>query len=158
VTQGKNGWFGRIASWSRAPSPLPRDAPLSMRLRHGALRMVFFDTANFSGRINRTEFVSGIGLWLIWLFLIALISGPLREKGSDASALESFHIFLMLAVIFIPLAALMVRRLHDVDRHGWALVVVLIPYFGWAILLGLLLWKGNSDYNLFVPPPGLQTD
>jgi uncharacterized membrane protein YhaH (DUF805 family) len=156
VTQAGDRWLDRLANNFRDQPPLPADAPLGMRMRTMVLRAILIDAINFSGRINRTELMAGLGLWVVWTGMIGLIQAA-AGAGSNLGGWELANIYLTAILILVPLSALFVRRLHDVDRHGWALVVVLIPWVGWGILLGLLLWKGNPDYNLFGPPPGQQS-
>jgi hypothetical protein len=50
-------------------------------------------------------------------------------------------------LIFIPALAVTVRRLHDVGKSGWMMLIAFIP-FGVIWLLILLLQKGDSDQVL----------
>ena len=47
-------------------------------------------------------------------------------------------------LIFIPALAVTVRRLHDVGKSGWMMLIVFIPFIGPIWLLVLLLKKGDS--------------
>jgi uncharacterized membrane protein YhaH (DUF805 family) len=37
--------------------------------------------------------------------------------------------------ILIPSIAVSVRRLHDIDRTGWWVLISLVPLVGWIVLL-----------------------
>ena len=76
----------------------------------------------FSGRSNRGEY------WF-WMLDSIIISALAYVIGGDT--LQSFW---GLATL-IPTLALNVRRLHDIDRSGWWLLIWLIPLIGWAILI-----------------------
>ncbi|GIS08088.1 MAG: aminopeptidase [Flavobacteriales bacterium] len=51
--------------------------------------------------------------------------------------------------IFIPALAVTVRRLHDVGKSGWMLLIIFIPLIGPIWLLYLLLQKGDSLNEFF---------
>jgi hypothetical protein len=67
-------------------------------------------------------------------------------------------IFLGLAVFailtFIPQLAVTVRRLHDSDKSGWWLLLVLIPYVGAFIIFIFTLLDSSSGFNRYGPPYG----
>jgi hypothetical protein len=52
-------------------------------------------------------------------------------------------------LIFIPALAVTVRRLHDVGKSGWMLLIIFIPLIGPIWLLVLLLQKGDSLNEFF---------
>ena len=49
--------------------------------------------------------------------------------------------------VLIPSIAASVRRLHDVDRSGWWLLVSLIPLIGSLMLLNLVVQDSQSNEN-----------
>jgi uncharacterized membrane protein YhaH (DUF805 family) len=97
--------------------------------------------AEFSGRSRRKEY------WLYTLFVIILsiicmlldralgLNGILgtasAAAGEDMGALQ----LLLLVATFVPSLAVSVRRLHDGNRPGWWLLLMLIPY---GLGLGLM--------------------
>lgn len=92
--------------------------------------------ATFSGRASRSEY------WffqlLFWLLSAVLLFG-VAITGS-----EFFLILLGAAilVLLIPSLAVLVRRLHDLNKSGlWALLLVLngIPYIGFLVSIGFLV-------------------
>jgi len=46
-------------------------------------------------------------------------------------------------LVFIPALAVTVRRLHDVGKSGWMMLIVFIPFIGAIWLLVLLLQRGD---------------
>jgi uncharacterized membrane protein YhaH (DUF805 family) len=54
---------------------------------------------------------------------------------------------------FIPSLAVSIRRLHDQDRGGWMLLLVLIPFLGWFALLVLMCLEGTRGPNRFGSDP-----
>lgn len=54
---------------------------------------------------------------------------------------------------FLPSLAVDVRRLHDLDRSGWWLLVGFIPLIGIFILLIWLIGKGTAGDNNYGADP-----
>jgi uncharacterized membrane protein YhaH (DUF805 family) len=60
---------------------------------------------------------------------------------------------LVALAFFLPNLAVTVRRLHDVGRSGFWLVVVFIPFIGALVLLVFLLLDSQSEPNKWGPLP-----
>ena len=104
----------------------------------------FFDTighhyADFKGKTSRKEF----WLFVLCYFLIALVASLL---GSLINPLVGAAISLLLGLaLFIPMLALYVRRMHDIGKSGWWLLISMVPLVGAIWFLVLLCKKGESD-------------
>lgn len=102
-----------------------------------AIRSFFKGYANFSGRSTRPEF------WWVWLlnmviFLPAyysLFTGVESDKAIRNIAVFSMCIILFI-VEFVPLLALIVRRLRDVGIH-WAYIFIVFVPLGAVTLLAM---------------------
>jgi uncharacterized membrane protein YhaH (DUF805 family) len=55
--------------------------------------------------------------------------------------------------VFLPGLAVAIRRLHDLDRTGWWILLSLIPIVGWIILIIWDCTKGTNGPNRFGPDP-----
>ena len=53
----------------------------------------------------------------------------------------------------LPLLAVAVRRLHDVGRSGWFVLLGLIPVVGELVLLYFLVQPSQPESNAYGPPP-----
>jgi uncharacterized membrane protein YhaH (DUF805 family) len=53
----------------------------------------------------------------------------------------------------LPGIAVAARRLHDVDRSGWWLLLNFIPLIGWIVLLVWFCTRGTEGPNRFGPDP-----
>ena len=95
---------------------------------------------NFSGRSTRPEF------WWVWLlnmviFLPAyysLFTGVESDKAIRNIAVFSMCIILLL-VEFVPLLALIVRRLRDVGIHWAYIFIVFVPLGALTLLIMLAM-------------------
>ena len=105
----------------------------------------------FKGRAPRSEF------W--WLFLLfILFAWPLflaeLESGSWAGFLSLVYFLLTISIIF-PYLAVLVRRLHDVDRSAWNLTFVFLPIVGQILILRWLTKHGDAGANKYGEPDNL---
>jgi uncharacterized membrane protein YhaH (DUF805 family) len=102
--------------------------------------------ADFSGRARRAEY------WSFMLLVAAPMIGLsfLAEWGSISAAV--LYVLFSL-VLSLPLLAVQVRRLHDVDATGWWSAILLFPFFGPVALLIFSCCDGTRGDNRFGPDP-----
>lgn len=106
---------------------------------------------DFSGRSRRREF------WFYVLFYILLGIGAtfldniigFSDLGDDLGPLYSIFALIML----IPSLAVAVRRLHDINKSGWLLLVIFIPVIGFIWLLIYFLRNGTYGPNQYGEDP-----
>jgi uncharacterized membrane protein YhaH (DUF805 family) len=108
--------------------------------------------AQFSGRARRKEF------WFFILIttLIALGLAVLDEVtglNQATNRLSPLYSLYALAVA-IPGLAVCVRRLHDIGKSGWWLLIALVPIAG-LILLLFYVRPGNPGANEYGEDPTL---
>jgi uncharacterized membrane protein YhaH (DUF805 family) len=118
-----------------------------------AVASCFSNYAKFSGRAARSEY---------WYWALFLGVGRLATKMLDTAIFQSplndvltWHPIsgLFSLLLFVPSLAVAVRRLHDVDRSGWWLLMYLTLV---GILYPLLVWKcrkGTEGDNRFGSDP-----
>jgi uncharacterized membrane protein YhaH (DUF805 family) len=46
-----------------------------------------------------------------------------------------------------------IRRLHDIGRSGWWLLIVLIPLVGWIVLIVWAATESDAGANQYGPGP-----
>lgn len=61
--------------------------------------------------------------------------------------------YVVLPVLFLPLAATMVRRLHDVGKSGLFLIWLAVPVVGWLLLMYLCYGESLPGENKYGDPP-----
>lgn len=122
---------------------------------------MFRNFAKFSGRASRTEYwwamLMNYIIILAVQFLIRIIESFQIAAGDSVfwAFVEVCIVLISLLyslVVYIPMLALQVRRLHDVNRSGWW---VLFSGTGIGGIL-LLVWyctAGAEDTNLFGSDP-----
>lgn len=104
--------------------------------------------ADFNGRARRTEYWMYLLFNLIFLFAAAVLDNILGLKFSPEIPYGFIYMIYALAV-FIPGLAVTVRRLHDVDKSGWFILIGLIPFVGAIWLLVLYCTEGTPGTNQY---------
>jgi uncharacterized membrane protein YhaH (DUF805 family) len=105
-----------------------------------AISTCFKNYATFTGRASRPEF------W--WFFLFQLLVSLATSMVSDI-----LNGLAMLALL-LPGLAVGARRLHDIGKSAWLLLLWLIPLIGWIILIVWACQKSDPASNVYGPPPG----
>lgn len=103
--------------------------------------------AGFTERAGRAEFWYFVLMNIIVSLLLAFIDGALGTAV--------IGIIYMLAV-FVPNIALAVRRLHDIGKSGWWLLVGFVPVVGIFVLLYFYIKEGDAEANAFGAVPAKQ--
>jgi uncharacterized membrane protein YhaH (DUF805 family) len=115
----------------------------------GAIVICLTGYFDFRERAPRSEY------WFFALFnvLVSIVADILDAVTFHAStSVGVFSIVVGLGLI-IPSIAVGVRRLHDIDRTGWWLLLDFIPIIGWIVLLIWACMAGTSGPNRFGPDP-----
>ncbi len=102
----------------------------------------------FTGRANRNEywyFVLFSGLISIGISIVASILSSIT--GADLSFISNLYSL----AILLPSIAVAIRRMHDVNKSGW---FILIPFYN----LFLAITKGDEGTNKYGPNPNNNDD
>jgi uncharacterized membrane protein YhaH (DUF805 family) len=107
--------------------------------------------ADFTGRARRKEY------WMFVLFniIFAVIAGILDSILGIAKLGIGPICMLYILAMFIPSLSVGVRRLHDVGKSGWMMLIAFIPIIGAIWLLVLMLLNSQIGENQYGPNPKL---
>ncbi|WP_335966415.1 DUF805 domain-containing protein [Galbibacter sp. PAP.153] len=100
--------------------------------------MAFQKYAEFNGRSRRSEY------WYFFLFNM-IVSYSLLLGEAYINGTRYLNLVYVIAS-FIPSLAVGVRRLHDVDKSGW---FILVPLYN----IILLATEGDNGPNQYGPDP-----
>lgn len=113
-----------------------------------AIKAGFSGYFDFRGRSSRSEY---------WWFLLFVMVVNLVVSILDTT--NGLIVILVYLGLLIPMLSVQVRRLHDINRSGWWILIAFVPLVG-AILL--LVWhcsKGTQGDNRFgIDPLGSETN
>ena len=110
------------------------------------VRSMFINYAKFSGRISRRDFWMTILGYIIFSFVIGFISGFIGGL-LDMKNLSSITAVMFVLATIVPLLALYVRRLHDINKSGLWLLIDFIPFVGGIILIVFLCLPSVNENN-----------
>jgi uncharacterized membrane protein YhaH (DUF805 family) len=106
--------------------------------------------AVFGGRSRRKEYWYFVLFSLIVSLVLSAIDALLGTFGSTNVGLLGGIYGL---AVLIPSIAVSVRRLHDIDRTGWWVLIGLVPVIGTIVLLVFAALEGTPGQNRFGPNP-----
>jgi len=105
----------------------------------------------FEGRARRTEY------WMFYLFnTIFLIAATILDnllKTNIGGTYYGVFYFVYALAVFLPSIAVVVRRLHDVDKAGTWFFIAFIPIIGGIWLLVLTCTEGIRGSNKYGEDP-----
>lgn len=116
---------------------------------------------DFSGRARRKEY------WMYTLFnlifaIVALMVDLLLGTSFEMNGMNILgygYIYMLYNLfVIIPGLAVSVRRLHDVGKSGWFLLIAFIPLIGAIWLLVLYVTDSDSGNNKWGANPKTEDD
>lgn len=113
--------------------------------------MVLKKYAQFSGRSRRKEY------WMFSLFncIICLplyVLGLVFHEDAIGSIFIGLYCIYALAIL-VPGLAVSVRRLHDISKSGWWILIAFVPIVGGLILLVFMCLDSVPGANEYGPNP-----
>jgi uncharacterized membrane protein YhaH (DUF805 family) len=105
--------------------------------------------AVFDGRAGRPEF-----WWfqLVNVCVVVLLSIVLAAAGLSRAIADLYQL-----AVFLPSLGVQIRRLHDIDRSGWWVLLWFIPIVGWILMIVWLASQGTPGPNRFGESPRGET-
>jgi uncharacterized membrane protein YhaH (DUF805 family) len=101
----------------------------------------------FQGRARRKEY------WMFFLF--NLIISIVLTVVELAVGLESVLTGIYSLAILLPSIAVTARRLHDIGKSGWWMLISLVPIIGAIVLLVFTCLDSEEGENKYGPNPKL---
>lgn len=99
---------------------------------------------NFGGRARRSEYWSFVLINAFFVIVLSILDGFIGIRITSG---------LYSAFVLIPSISVQFRRLHDIDKSAWWLLISLIPIVGAVILLVFSLKAGTEGENRYGSDP-----
>lgn len=116
-----------------------------------AVKAVFSKYATFEGRARRSEYWWFVLFTIIVSVVLAVLSPGHGSMGGGMGG-GLLNTLWTLGTL-LPSIAVGARRLHDINRSGWWLLLNFIPVIGWIILIVFFAKRGDPMPNRFGVPP-----
>lgn len=113
-----------------------------------AIQAGFTNYVEFDGRASRSEF----WYWILFTIIINFIAGLMDASLYGSTDAGWFYACAQIGLL-IPGISASIRRMHDTERSGWWVLVLLVPLVG---LLAFIWWaceEGTDGPNLYGPDP-----
>jgi uncharacterized membrane protein YhaH (DUF805 family) len=107
--------------------------------------------ADFNGRATRSEYWFFVLFNLIFSIAAVILDNTLGLAIKNVGYGPIYGLYIL--AVFIPSLAVSVRRLHDVGKSGWMLLVAFIPLIGAIWLLVLYVTDSQPGSNKWGPNP-----
>lgn len=105
-----------------------------MKLIEG-FKLFWTRALDFRGRSSRSEFwwgVLGNSVIMVALIVLLVVSLTCLSTPINAFSITMIVLFALFCVVeFIPSLSLMIRRMHDIGKSGYYILVLLIPVLGY---------------------------
>ena len=95
----------------------------------------------FSGRAQRPEY----WYWFLFEVLVSILAAIVDYAIFGIGLIST----LTGVGLLLPSLAVKVRRLHDIDRSGWWMLIMLVPVGGLIILIVFACLRGTPGPNRF---------
>jgi len=95
--------------------------------------------AAFEGRAGRPEF----WWFMLFQFLVTLAISFVSQTLAGLASLA----------LLLPIIAAQARRLHDIGKSGWLMLIGLIPLIGWIIVIYWSVQPGAQGANEYGQAP-----
>lgn len=128
-----------------------------------AYKSMFKKYAQFNGRSRRSEYwyatlANSLISAIAYLFMLPAISeaanqGYVSDGKAILAGIAAIAVIGYAVAVIIPTLAMSVRRLHDVGKSGWFMLLAFIPYIGAIILFVFMVLDSQPGANQYGTNP-----
>ncbi len=119
--------------------------------KDAVMQAITTNYCNFNGRASRSEY----WWYCLGVFVLGVIINIVFSFSETANMVVSGIVNLAL---LLPGLGLAVRRLHDINKSGWWLFLVLIPLVGAIVLIIWFCKESDMQPNQYGPVPNMVND
>lgn len=101
----------------------------------------------FTGRASRSEY----WWWILFSFIVGVIVGAIFGDSTFGRVFST----LVSLCLFLPGLGLSVRRLHDIGKSGWWVLIYFIPVVGVVLFIIWGIKDSDPTPNAYGPVPNL---
>ncbi len=113
---------------------------------------------NFTGRATRQQYWMYILFYIVFYFIAVTLDINLGQF--DKEKMNGFISTVYTFGLLLPTVAILARRLHDIGRSSWWILLILIPVVGSLVILTFTLMdsqKGENEYGVSLKYPNIAT-
>ena len=122
-----------------------------------AVKAGYRNYVRFQGRSSRSEY----WWWALYQLVVNVVIGLIFGGGTAETGAGSVSFVYQGGIVanlwalahLLPGLSVGVRRLYDINRSGWWLLIGLIPFLGALVLFIFYLLDGTPGPNTYGPDP-----
>ena len=120
----------------------------------GLQKIIKAELFTCDGRIGRGEYIKKFLFLLVSIIPLLIIFAFLLEFLGDFVE-DILTLLFGIIIVFINISYLMlsIRRLHDLNKSGWLILIAVVPLIDIAFFIYLLACQGTCGDNDFGPEP-----
>ncbi len=120
-------------------------------------KVVTTQYVDFNGRTARTPF-----WYYVLAYVVLYVAASILDSVFVGAAFTPFGVMyynprpitgLLVLALLLPTLGISVRRLHDINKSGWWILIGLIPVVGWLVLIYWYAQHGTKGTNPFGEDP-----
>ena len=142
------------SSEDHMPPPIPKSAKESSKSvpKSWIKRVLFFILMSIKNTYKKSFTLQGrtsvLEFWSFQLFWFGVFAVLFALGASDSYKLR--NILVLFTILSFPaLFTIQIRRLHDLDKSGWWLLLSGVPYLGAFIVFVMFLFPGTDGPNKY---------
>lgn len=112
-----------------------------------AFKSFWKNTFNYNGRTTRSGYWYVVLMHLIIGFIVGFIGGFISAFNESVGNMIIGLTYVYSIIGIIPSIALIIRRLHDINKSGWWYFICLVPLVGTIILLVFFCTASVDENN-----------
>jgi len=113
----------------------------------------------FNGRASRSEYWYFMLFYQIITIVLSIINQLIiQTENSTLIIISSLIVLAYILGFLLPALGVTIRRLHDINKSGWWMLVSIIPIIGFLILIYFLVQKGTDGENQYGKNPIINDD
>lgn len=110
-------------------------------------------STDFRGRSRRREFWPFTAFLFVLAMVVGIVVAALIPDRGEAEQVRGAVLIGLFVVIGLAQTALTVRRLHDIGKSGWFILIFAFPVIGTVIWGFWMATDGQARPNRYGPDP-----
>jgi uncharacterized membrane protein YhaH (DUF805 family) len=120
-------------------------------------RVVTTQYFDFNGRTARDPFWYYVLAYVVLYAAVSIVQSVFGFHGMTPYGYYDYSprplTGLLALGLLLPGLGIAARRLHDIDRSAWWLLIGIVPFVGWLVLIYWYVQPGTAGSNQFGPDP-----
>jgi len=137
----------------------PYSAP-GAELKSGQNELYTPSILSFSGRIGRLRYLAySMASYLLLMLVMVPMLGVSAFMGGapDISTIGMLVMGVLYIAMFVVWIAFAKRRLNDLNRNGWWLLLALVPFVNFLLTIYMMFFPGTDGSNNYGAVPVANT-